>query len=77
MTAAQKQRRAAASASPSPPAPTVTTGRKPWIRKSPVDIVLDQIRKQEQRVADLQEELDREKRNLEKMQKAKDLFETT
>jgi len=77
MTAAQKQRRAAASPSPSTPAPTATTGRKPWVRKSPVDIVLDQIRKQEERVADLQEQLDREKRNLEKMQKAKDLFETT
>ncbi len=76
MTAAQKKTPTAASASRTSQAASGTTARKPWIRKSPVEIVLDQIRKQEERVAELQEQLDREKRDLERMQKAKDFFET-
>ncbi len=51
-------------------------GPKALDSESPVEIVLDQIRKQEERVAELQEQLDREKRDLERMQKAKDFFET-
>lgn len=75
MTAAPKQTPAAASPSRSGSAEPGTTARKPWIRRSPVEVFLDQIRKQEERVAELQEQLNREKRELEKMQKAKDVLE--
>ena len=49
--------------------------RKTWTRKSSVDVVLAQIRRQEDRVTGLQEELAREKRELEKLQKAKEVLE--
>jgi len=58
-----------------PETPTTTSQRKPWIKKTPVEVVLDQIRKQEQRVAELQAEFNREKRELEKLQKAKEVLE--
>lgn len=75
MTPEKKQ--TPSSAAPTRPAASTSTGtgRKPWIRKSATDVVLDQIHKQEERVADLQEELNREKRVLDKLQKAKDVLE--
>jgi hypothetical protein len=74
MTPEKKQTPAAAPLSRPAPA-SGTGGRKPWIRRSPVEVVLDQIRKQEERVAEMQEQLNREKRELEKLQKAKDVLE--
>ena len=53
------------------------SGRKPWIRRTPTDVVIDQIKKQEQRVATLQEELAKEKRGLEKLEAARKLLEST
>jgi hypothetical protein len=52
-----------------------TTTRKPWVAKTPVDVVLEQIAKQEKRVATLQKELDTEKVQLGKLQKAKAVLE--
>lgn len=49
--------------------------RKAWVPKSPVDVVLEQIGKQEKRVAALQKELDTEKTLLAKLQKAKAALE--
>lgn len=73
--AAQKQKPAPAGPNRPTPAPTGTTGRKPWVRRTTVEVVLDQIRKQEERVADLQEQLNHEKRELEKLQEAKKVLE--
>jgi hypothetical protein len=56
-------------------APPTTTGRKAWIKKTPVEVVLEQIGKQEERVAGLQKELDQEKSLLGKLQKAKAALE--
>jgi hypothetical protein len=72
MVAAKKQ-------SHSIPASTETprSGRKPWIRRTPVDVVLAQITKQQERVAELQEELTREKRGLEKLEAARKVLEST
>ena len=56
------------------PAPT-TTGRKPWIKKTPVDVVLEQIGKQEQKVAGMRAELTREERELAKLREAKKVLE--
>jgi hypothetical protein len=66
----------ATEAAPARPAATaVTSGRKPWIKRSPIDVVLEQITKQEEKVNDMRTELAREERLLAKMQKAKTAFE--
>jgi hypothetical protein len=57
------------------PTASMTGGRKPWIKKSPVDVVLEQITKQEEKVNELRTELAREERLLAKMQQAKKAFE--
>jgi hypothetical protein len=49
--------------------------RKAWVPKTPVDVVLEQIGKQEKRVATLQKELDQEKVLLVKLAKAKAALE--
>jgi hypothetical protein len=74
MTAAQKQTSTAAPSGRLAPS-SETPGRKPWKRKSTVDVVLNQIHKQEERVAELQEQLTHEKRELEKLHKAKEVLE--
>jgi len=64
----------AKTASPlAPSAPTTT--RKPWIKKTPVEVVLEQLNKQEERVAGMRAELSREERELAKLQKAKAVLE--
>ncbi len=54
---------------------TVSAGRKPWIKKTPVEVVLEQINKQEQKVQQMEAELTREKRELQKLLKAKEVLE--
>lgn len=66
---------AATSEAPAQPATESTGGRKPWIKKTPVEHVLDQIGKQEKKVADMREELKKEERELAKLQQAKKLLE--
>ncbi len=57
-------------------APAQTTaGRKAWIKKTPVEVVLEQIGKQEDKVAAMRAELTREERELGKLQKAKSVLE--
>ena len=56
-------------------APAEATTRKAWVPKTPVDVVLEQIGKQEKRVATLQKELDQEKLLLVKLAKAKAALE--
>ena len=51
--------------------------RKPWVKKTPVEVVLEQIAKQEERVAGMREELKKEERELEKLQQAKKVLEAT
>lgn len=68
MTTIKKQ---SASGAASPDA----SARKAWTPKTPVDVVLEQIAKQEKRVADMQKELDREKLSLVKLAKAKAALE--
>jgi hypothetical protein len=54
---------------------TVATGRKAWVKKTPVEIVLEQIGKQEEKVAEMRTELAKEERELAKLQKAKQVLE--
>jgi len=58
-------------------ASTSTSTRKPWVKKTPVDVVLEQIAKQEDRVNDLREELKKEERELQKLQQAKKVLEAS
>jgi len=54
---------------------TAASTRKAWTPRSPVEVVLEQIGKQEKRVAELQKELDTEKSMLTKLLQAKRVLE--
>jgi len=63
--------------SPQKPAvPEPTSGRKPWVKKTTVEVVLEQIGKQEARVAELRDALAHEERELAKLQQARKVLET-
>jgi hypothetical protein len=66
---------------PAPSAPsapqTAKAGRKAWVKKTPVEVVLEQIAKQEDKVNDLRDELKKEERELQKLQQAKKVLEAT
>jgi hypothetical protein len=51
------------------------TKRKPWIKKSPVEIILEQVAKQEEKVAAMRKELTKEEGELKKMQDATKLLQ--
>jgi hypothetical protein len=51
------------------------TKRKPWVKKSPVEIILEQVAKQEEKVAALRKELAKEEGELKKMQDATKLLQ--
>jgi hypothetical protein len=48
---------------------------KPWVKKTPVEVVLEQITKQEEKVSDMREQLKKEERELQKLQQAKKVLE--
>jgi hypothetical protein len=58
-------------------AATSTSSRKAWIKKTPVEIVLEQIGKQEEKVAEMRKELAKEERELTKLQQARKVLEAT
>ena len=58
------------------PAPELTQNRKAWVKKTTVEVVLEQIAKQEGRVGELREELAHEERELAKLQQARKVLET-
>ena len=58
-----------------PSTATAISSRKPWIKKTPVEIVLEQIGKQEEKVVEMRKELAREERELTKLQQAKKVLE--
>jgi len=55
--------------------PSAASTRKPWIKKTPVDVVLDQISKQEKKVAEMRAAIVHEERELAKLNKAKAVLE--
>jgi hypothetical protein len=61
-------------AAPAEPS-TSTSSRKAWVKKTPVEIVLEQIGKQEEKVAGMRKDLAREERELGKLQQAKKVLE--
>ncbi len=74
MTAEKRQEPSSARSAGAAPAATGTP-RKPWVRRSNVDVILASIEKQERRVADMEADLMREKRELEKLLAAKKVLE--
>ncbi len=56
---------------------TTRAGRKPWKKKTPVEIMLDQIEKIREDVAQKEEELKHAKRQLQKLEEARKVLEST
>ena len=59
------------------PAEAPKTNKRAWIKKTPVEVVLEQIGKQEEKVVDMRKELAREERELTKLQQARKVLEAT
>jgi hypothetical protein len=53
----------------------MTTQRKAWVKKTPVEIILEQVAKQEEKVAVLRKDLAKEEGELKKMQDATKLLQ--
>jgi hypothetical protein len=71
------QKPASTSTQAAAPAATSTTNRKAWIKKTPVDVVLEQIGKQEEKVVEMRKDLAREERELSKLQQARKVLEAS
>jgi uncharacterized protein YoxC len=56
-------------------ATTTSTSRKPWKKKTPTEVVLDQINRVREDVEQKEEELKHAKRQLEKLEEAAKLLE--
>jgi hypothetical protein len=56
-------------------APAKTEGRKPWRRKTPVEVVLEQADKLKAEIAETEEELKTKRKQLLKFEEARKLFE--
>jgi hypothetical protein len=69
------------SASRSSTATTAVTStastRKPWKKKTPVEVVLDQINKVREDVTEREEELKQARKQLQKLEEARKLLEST
>lgn len=75
---AQKQSESSAAArSQTITAPAAKGSRKAWKKKTPVEIMLDQIEKIREDVADKEEELKQAKRQLQKLEEARKVLEAT
>jgi hypothetical protein len=52
------------------------TARKPWKKRTPIEVVLDQIEKVREGVAEQEEKLKLARRELQKLEEAKKLLES-
>ena len=57
------------------PAPAKSEGRKPWKKKTPVEVVLEQADKLKAEIAEMEEEIKSKRKQLVKFEEAKKLFE--
>ena len=63
---------------PEPPSgkpATKDTERKPWKKKTPVEVVLDQEKKLRQEIAETEKELQQKRSQLQKFEQARKIFE--
>jgi hypothetical protein len=58
-------------------APAKTDTRKPWKKKTPVEVVLEQADKLKAEIAEAEEEIKAKKRQLQKFEEAKKIFEAS
>ena len=56
-------------------APAKPEGRKPWKKKTPVEVVLEQADKLKSEIAEVEEEIKTKRRQLQKFEEARKLFE--
>lgn len=75
MTLAKKKDETPARAT-TPPASTGNRSRKPWKKKTPVQILLDQVDKLREEIQDDEAELQQKKDQLRKFEEASKLFES-
>jgi len=59
-----------------PRPPAAPGARKAWTPRSPVEVMLEQIAKQEKKVAELEKELEHEKATVTKLLQAKKVLES-
>jgi hypothetical protein len=52
-------------------------GRRPWVKKTPIEVVLAQIGRVREDVAKREEELKQARRELQKLEEARKLLEST
>ena len=71
------QKRADQAPARSSTATTTQATRKPWKKKTPVEVVLDQINRLHDDVLEKEEELKQAKRQLQKLEEAKTVLEAT
>lgn len=64
-------------AEPKPPAAPSSPKRKAWVKKDAAESMLSLIQKQEERVAKMRQELQKEEKQLERLQKAKKVLEAS
>ena len=63
------------STDPKPAPAAKPEGRKAWKKKTPVEVVLEQAEKLKAEIAEMEEELKAKRRQLQKFEEAKKLFE--
>ena len=56
-------------------APPAKPERKPWKKKTPVEVVLEQADKLKAEIAEMEEEIKAKRKQLQKFEEAKKLFE--
>jgi hypothetical protein len=76
--AAQKQKPEPRSDKPAPSiaASSREGGRKPWKKKTPVEVVLDQADKLRAEIEDIEEGLKQKRKQLQKFEEARKIFES-
>ena len=62
-------------ATPANPHTAAKPERKPWKKKSPVEVVLEQADKLKSEIAEMEEEIKTKRRQLQKFEEARKLFE--
>ena len=60
---------------PDPKSPSAKSERKPWKKKSPIEVVLEQGEKLKAEIAEMEETLKAKRRQLQKFEEARKLFE--
>ena len=58
-------------------APPKPEGRKPWKKKTPVEVVLEQADKLKAEIAETEEELKAKRKQLQKFEEARKIFEAS